>query len=98
SSPELGGMSLSRRTHMGGMSLAYPVSPRVFLGTSLKYFNFDSDVMSEDKASGFNWDVGATIRVSELVSLGVAGYNLYGADSPEFARAVGGGLLARPVP
>ncbi len=98
SSPELGGMELSRRTHMGGMSLAYPVSPRVFLGTSVKYFNFDSDVMSEDQASGFNWDVGATVRVSELVSIGATGYNLYGADSPEFPRAVGGGLLARPVP
>src|SRR5688572_5525414 len=47
SSPELGGMTLSRRTHMAGTSLAYPISPRVFLGTSIKYFNFDSDVMNE---------------------------------------------------
>lgn len=97
SSPELGGMTLSRRTHMAGMSLAYPITPRVFFGTSVKYFNFDSDVMNENKASGFNWDVGTTFRISELVNLGIAGYNLWGDDSPEFPRAVGGGLLARPV-
>jgi len=97
SSPELGDMTLSRRTHMAGMSVAYPITPRVFLGSSMKYFNFKSDVMGEAKASGFNWDLGATIRISDFVSLGAAAYNLWGADSPELARAVGGGILARPV-
>ncbi len=96
SSPDLGGMTESRRTHLAGMALAYPISPRVFLGSNVKYFNFDSSVMSEEKASGFNWDVGATVRLSDFANLGVAGYNLWGADSPEFPRAVGGGVLARP--
>ena len=97
SSPELMGMTLSRRTHMAGGSFAYPISPRVFLGSSVKYFNFDSDVMGEEKASGFNWDLGTTIRISELVNIGAAGYNLWGADSPEFPRAIGAGMLARPL-
>jgi hypothetical protein len=98
SSPELGGMTMSRRTHLAGSSLAYPISPRVFLGTSAKYFNFDSDVMGESKASGFNWDLGATVRISDLVNVGAAAYNVWGAESPEFPRAVGGGVLARPMP
>ncbi|HEY5922938.1 MAG TPA: hypothetical protein VIV11_14765 [Kofleriaceae bacterium] len=98
SSPELGGMMLSRRTHLAGTSVAYPIAPRVFLGSSVKYFNFDSDVMTETKASGFNWDLGTTVRVSDLVNVGVAGYNLWGAESPEFPRAIGGGVLARPLP
>jgi len=98
SSPELGGMTMSRRTHLAGSTLAYPVTPRVFLGSSIKYFNFDSDVMTERKASGFNWDVGMTLRISDLVNVGAAAYNLWGADSPEFPRAVGGGVLARPLP
>ena len=98
SSPELGGMMMSRRTHLAGTSVAYPITPRVFLGTSIKYFNFASDVATEMKASGFNWDVGTTFRISELVNVGAAGYNLWGADSPEFPRAVGGGVLARPLP
>jgi len=98
SSLEDSGMALSRRTHLAGSSLAYPITTRVFLGTSIKYFNFDSNVPSEMKASGFNWDVGATLRISELVNIGAAGYNLWGADSPELPRAVGGGVLARPMP
>ncbi len=95
SSPELdGGATMSRRTHMAGTSLAYPISPRVFLGSSVKYFNFkSSDVMTEPKASGFNWDVGATFRVTDLVSVGTAGYNLWCAESAELPRAVGGGVL-----
>jgi hypothetical protein len=97
SSPELGGMTLSRRTHVAGTSIAHPISPRVFLGSSVKYFNFDSDVMGETKASGFNWDLGMTVRISDVVNIGAAGYNLWGADSPELARAVGGGILARPL-
>ena len=98
SSPELGGMTLSRRTHLAGGSFAYPITPRVFLGSSIKYVHFDSDVAGEMKASGFNWDVGATLRISEMINIGAAGYNLWGADSPEFPRAVGSGVLARPMP
>jgi hypothetical protein len=84
------------------MSLAYPIAPRVFFGTSLKYFNFKSDemtgdVMTQAKDSGFNWDVGATFRVSEIATLGLAAYNLWGAESPEFPRAAGGGLVVRPT-
>jgi hypothetical protein len=97
SSPELGGMEMSRRTHLGGMSLAYPIAPRVFFGSSVKYFNFKSDVMDEPKASGFNWDIGTTFRVSEIVTLGLAGYNLWGADAAEFPRAAGGGVVVRPT-
>jgi hypothetical protein len=98
SSLEDAGMTMSRRTHLAGSSMAYPITPRVFFGSSVKYFNFDSDVMDEEKASGFNWDVGTTFRISELVNLGLAAYNLWGAESPEFPRALGGGLLARPLP
>lgn len=87
------------RTHVAGSSLAYPISPRVSLGTSLKYFNFSSDVpMTEPKASGFTFDAGTTLRLTELVNIGVAGYNLFGKDSTEFNRAVGGGVLAKPIP
>jgi len=86
------------RTHSGGMAIAYPISPRVMLGSTLKYFNFKSDLMTEPKASGLSSDLGLTIRLTDLVNIGVAGYNLVGKDSTEFDRAVGGGVLARPLP
>jgi hypothetical protein len=98
SNPELGGATMSRRTHMAGSSLAYPVTPRVLIGSSVKYYNFKSELMGEPTVSGFNVDIGTTLRVTDSINLGVTGYNLWGADSPEFARAVGGGVHARPTP
>jgi hypothetical protein len=98
SNPDLGGMSLHRTTHVLGTTLAYPISPKFAIGSTMRYFRFDSDVMDEPKASGFTWDVGATAAVTPVLNIGVAGYNLFGTDSVEFPRAAGGGILARPVP
>lgn len=98
SNPEMAGVEMHRRTHMAGFSSGYPVTPRVAIGASIKYFNFRDDAMPSAKASGFNWDVGTTLRITELINVGAAVYNLYGADSPEFPRAVGGGVLAHPIP
>lgn len=92
------GVEMHRRTHMAGTSFGYPISPRFSLGSSLKYFNFRDDAMPTAKASGFNWDIGATAQVADMISIGAALYNIWGADSPEFPRAVGGGILARPIP
>lgn len=98
SNPDLSGMSLHRRTHIAGAALAYPLTPRFFIGGNMKYFHFASDVMNESDASGFNWDLGATLRLTDLVNVGVTGYNLLGTTSAEFPRAVGGGVYARPIP
>jgi hypothetical protein len=97
SSPELSGMSMHRTTHVAGTSLAYPVSPRVMIGTSVKYLHFSTDVMGESNASGINFDLGTTVKVNDQISVGVAGYNLWGTESPQWARAAGGGVLARPI-
>src|SRR5437763_1901706 len=63
-------MGLHRATHVAGSTLSYPISPRVFIGTSLKYFHFSSDLMSEPAASGFSWDLGTTLRLTDLVNIG----------------------------
>ena len=91
-------MSLHRTTHVLGTALAYPITPKLAIGSTVKYFRFDSDVMTESKASGFSWDVGATAQLGGTLSLGLAGYNLVGETSSQFPRAVGGGVLARPLP
>ncbi|MGE5186179.1 MAG: hypothetical protein ACM31C_29190 [Acidobacteriota bacterium] len=95
--PDLGGMSMHTHTHVGGTALAYPITPRVFLGLGAKYYHFDSDVPAMPSSSGFSFDVGTTLRLTDLVNVGVAGYNLFGNDNVEFPRAVGGGVLARPI-
>jgi len=98
SDPNLGGMAMHRSTHVGGGAFAYPVTPRVFLGSGIKYFSSKDEAMPDSNASGFSWDVGLTLRLTDLISVGGAGYNLWGADSPEFPRAAGGGVLVRPIP
>lgn len=93
------GTTSLHHTHQAGMALSYPISPRVMIGSTLKYFSFKSmDQIMEPNASGFSTDVGTTIRLTDLVNIGVAGYNVVGKSSTEFNRAVGGGILARPLP
>jgi hypothetical protein len=103
SSPDLGGalegMTGSRRTHVAGMAMSRLLVPRVFVGSTVKYFDFDSDMAGEESGSGFVFDLGATVRLTQMINLGLAGQNLYGTEkSTQFPRALGGGLHARPIP
>jgi hypothetical protein len=96
-SPELGEMEYDRSVHTAGFTVSRAMSPRVMFGTNLKYFNISSDI-DEGEDSGFNFDAGLTLRINDIVNLGIAGYNLWGAEADQFPRAVGGGLTLRPVP
>ena len=93
----LDGMPTHSTTHVGGLALSRMLTPHIYVGSSIKYFHYNATGMASPD-SGVNWDLGATIRVSDLVNVGVAGYNLIGAESSQFPRAIGGGVLARPVP
>jgi hypothetical protein len=92
-------MTGSRTTHVAGLALARQLVPRVMVGATGKYFAFDTSIAGEAKARGFAFDVGGTARLTRLVNLGLAAQNLWASkETPEFPRAIGGGLLARPVP
>lgn len=95
--PELDGMSSHTSTHVAGSALSYTLTPRVLFGTNVRYFHFSSDVPGQS-SSGFNWDLGTTFRITPLINAAVVGYNLLGARSVDFPRAVGGGVSARPIP
>jgi hypothetical protein len=96
-SPELGGTAtMHRRTHLGGAAFGYPITPRVFLGSGVKYFSFKDEAMPTSNSSGWNWDLGMTLRITDIINVGGSMQNLWGADSPEFPRAAGGGVLIRP--
>jgi hypothetical protein len=96
--PELGGMTGKRRTHVGGMALSRMLLPRVLVGVTTKYYDFESTMTGERNANGVAFDVGTTVRVTQMVNLGIVGQNLWASDeNPHFPRTVGGGVLARPV-
>ena len=100
-SPELGSMTAHHTTHVGGIALSRMLVPRILIGATAKYYHFSSDLMSDSSkdASGTTFDLGATIRLTSMINLGVSGQNLWATtSSPEFPRAVGGGIYARPVP
>lgn len=96
-SPELDGMSLSRKAHVVGGTLARAISPRILVGAGIKYYRFTSEMPDEADAKGFTYDLGATVRATDTVNLGVVGYNLLGDTSDEFPRAFAVGAQLRPV-
>lgn len=98
--PELSGMTGTRTTHVGGMALSRLLLPRVMVGATVKYFKHQSDMDGETSQSGFTADFGATLRLTQMINLGLAGMNLYASEDkhPMFPRTVGGGFHARPMP
>jgi hypothetical protein len=98
-SPEIDGMSGRRSTHVGGLALSRLFIPRVLIGATAKYYSFKSDMIGDAAAHGFAFDLGATLRMTSLVNLGIAAQNLWAAEkSPQFPRALGAGFQARPIP
>jgi hypothetical protein len=89
--------AMQRRTHLAGLTLSKVVSEKIIVGAGVKYFDHESDAMPDDNNSGVNWDLGATVRLTDVVNLAVVGYNLWGAESPQFPRAVAAGVMAHPV-
>jgi hypothetical protein len=97
-SPTIDGMDEHRHSHTFGFTMSRQVVPHILVGATVKYFSYKSDLMGESDASGFNWDVGATLRLNEYINLAVVGYDLWGKESSQFPRAVGGGASAHPIP
>jgi len=98
-SPELDGMSGTRRTHVGGASVSRQFLPRVLIGSTTKYYSFKSTMIGEEDASGFAFDLGATIRMTQMINVGVAAKNLWASEeSSQFPKTFGAGVMARPLP
>ena len=94
---ELDGLSGHDTANIVGTSVGYPITPHVLVGSSVKYYDTSSDLMSEPSTSGFAWDIGTTFKLTDLVNIGAVGYNILNSESPEFPRAIGGGIYAHPV-
>lgn len=98
SSPESGDMTMHRTSQVGGLALSRMIVPHILIGATAKYYHFTSSMPGETDASGTAFDLGATVRVTQLINLGVSAQNLWATtESPEFPRAIGGGVYAHPV-
>jgi hypothetical protein len=83
------------RAHAGGFTLSRPLGTRLIFGSGMKYFDVEQDGM--DAGHGVNWDIGTTLRLTDTMNVAVVGYNLWGADSVQYPRAVAAGAMLRPI-
>ena len=85
-----------RTSHRFALTTALPLSQSMFIGITQKYVIYNDKLMMdpvvEHEKKGYLLDAGLTIKVMDTINLGIAGYNLIGADDGPFARAMGGGL------
>ena len=94
--PSIGGMDMSRRAHEGGLVMARNISPKVAVGSTAKYYDYNTELMGEESTSGFAWDVGAIVRATSMINVAVVGYNILGTNSEQYPRALAAGASARP--
>ena len=90
-----------RTTYDLRLGLAVPIAQGLSIGGTLKYLHLDqagAPALGGTAAAGddpllddFTFDAGALLKLGELLSLGVAGYNLTNLQSPEAPLSVGFG-------
>jgi hypothetical protein len=84
--------------HEGGLALSYPFGPYVSVGATVKYFKLLGGDATADHGGGVTFDVGATIRPTQIISIGVVGTNLRDLGTSEATVAVGYGAALLPIP
>jgi hypothetical protein len=93
-----GGMSA--HGHEGGLALAVPFGEYASLGATVKYFRLEGDdamvggLVGGD--GGVTFDIGATVRPLQELSLGVVGTNLRDLHNSQGAQGLGYGAAYLP--
>ncbi len=96
--PEIGDQEFSRRVHEFGMVASRALSPRVTIGATGKYFDYNSDLTGEEDSNGYGLDLGTTVVASPSLNVAMVGYNVVASESAQYPRGIGAGLVARPLP
>jgi hypothetical protein len=84
--------------HEGGLALSYPFGPYVSVGATVKYFKLLGGDADAGHSGGVTFDVGATIRPTQIVSVGIVGTNLRDLGTSEATQALGYGAALLPIP
>jgi hypothetical protein len=84
--------------HEGGLALALPLGPYLAFGTTVKYLRFAGADVFEGNRGGVTFDLGATIRPGQLVSLAVVGTNIYDLGNGYAPQGIAYGAALLPLP
>ncbi len=90
------GLDSKRRLHEFGTSLSRILSPQLILGTTARYFDFNSNITGEKDESGYATDIGLLFLPTSSFRAALVGYNVVASDSVAFPRGVGSGLTFAP--
>jgi hypothetical protein len=83
--------------HEAGLALSMPFGEHIALGGTMKYFRVSGDQAPLDGGDGgITFDAGATVRVVEMLSIGVVGTNLRKLGVPLAPLAIGYGVALSP--
>jgi hypothetical protein len=83
--------------HEGGLALSLPIAGRAAIGGTVKYFNLSGDDAPGGHTGGVTFDVGATINILPILSVGVVGNNLRDLDNSNATQGVGYGIAVVPI-
>ena len=84
--------------HEAGLSLAFPFGNYVAIGTTLKYFSLSGSDVASGHDGGVTFDLGMTVRPTQLLSIGVVGANLRSLENSQATQAIGYGVALLPRP
>ena len=87
---------ISGHGHEAGLALSLPLGDHVAVGGTLKYFRLGGDQATPASSGGLTFDAGATIRITESLSLGIVGANLNRLGLAQAPQALGYGLAFSP--
>jgi hypothetical protein len=96
-----GATKLDRSGYSVGISLALPITTSFSLGLTGRYLGIDTKApgnVTVDQADGLTLDLGATVRLGDLVNIGAVGYNLVDPESAEAPVSFGAGVSLTPLP
>jgi len=83
--------------HEGGLALSFPFGPYVAVGGTVKYFKLVDGDAFQGHDGGVTFDVGASVRPTPILSIGVVGTNLRSLGTSEATQAVGYGVALIPT-
>ena len=93
-----GATRLSGSGHAAGVALAFPIPPFAAIGGTVKYLRLEGADAPAGNDGGVTFDLGATVRPHQLVSLALVGRNLRSLHNSHAPKGVAYGVALLPMP
>jgi hypothetical protein len=93
-----GALSLKGSGHAAGVALSIPFTNYAAIGGTVKYLRLEGVDALGGNATGVTFDLGATVRPHQMVSLALVGRNLHDLHNSHAAVGIAYGAALLPIP